>query len=141
MHLKKEDVPVRLAAPGATARQLPDFGNASGTLGAEYFTLAAGTDIAPLLVGLTDDMCHAAHWGYLIAGQVIVTYRDGSTEHLAGGELFYWPAGHTVRVEEDAEVVMFSPEREHGQVLDHMSMTLTATASQPGPAQQSPATT
>ena len=36
MHLKKEDIPVRLEAPGATARQLPDFGRAAGTLGAEY---------------------------------------------------------------------------------------------------------
>ena len=71
-------------------------------------------------------MCHAAHWGYLISGRVVVTYRDGSTEHLAASELFYWPAGHTVRVDEDAEVVMFSPQREHDQVLDHMSTTLSA---------------
>ena len=126
MHLQKEDVPVRLAAPGAIARQLPNFGQASGTLGAEYFSLAAGTDIAPLLAGLAEGMCHAAHWGYLIDGQVIVTYRDGSTEHLAGGELFYWPAGHTVRVEADAELVMFSPQREHDQVLEHMSTKLAA---------------
>ena len=128
MHLKKEDVPVRLAAPGATARQLPDFGNASGTLGAEYFSLAAGTDIAPLLVGLTADLCHSAHWGYLIVGRLVVTYRDGSTEHLAGGELFFWPSGHTVRVEQDAELVMFSPQREHGEVLDHMSRAMASTA-------------
>lgn len=126
MHLAKEEVPVRLAAPGATARQLPDFGNASGTLGAEYFSLSAGTDIAPLLTGLPHDLCHSPHWGYLIAGRLVVTYRDGSTEHLAGGELFYWPAGHSVRVEEDADVVMFSPQTEHGEVLDHMSSTMAA---------------
>ena len=126
MHLKKEDVPVRLAVPGATARQLPDFGHASGTLSAEYFSLAAGTDIAPLLAGLADDVCHAAHWGYLTTGRVVVTYRDGSTEHLVGGEVFFWPPGHSVRVEEDAELVMFSPQLEHGQVLDHMSRTLAA---------------
>ena len=126
MHLEKEDLPVRLAAPGATARQLPGFGTASGTLGAECFTLAAGTDIAPLLAGLADDLCHSPHWGYLVTGQVVVTYRDGTTEHVTGGELFFWPAGHTVRVEADAEVVMFSPQLEHGEVLDHMGRVMAA---------------
>ena len=41
--------------PGATARQLSGFGTASGAIGAEYFSLGAGTDIAPLLQGLEGD--------------------------------------------------------------------------------------
>ena len=89
-------------------------------LSAEYFSLAAGTDIAPLLQGLKDDMCHAPHWGYLAKGAVTVTYRDGSTDRVKSGDLFYWPPGHTVRVEKDAELLMFSPQREHSEVLDHM---------------------
>jgi hypothetical protein len=126
MHLAKTDIPIRLAVPGATARQLPDFGDAAGTLGAEYFTLAAGTDIAPLLTGLADDLCHAPHWGYLLAGRVVVTYGDGATEHLGRGEVFFWPAGHTVRVDQDAELIMFSPQVEHGEVMDHMSGIVAA---------------
>ena len=51
MHLSKDDIPVKINAPGAIARQLPDFGIASGTIGAEYFTMSAGTDLAPLLKG------------------------------------------------------------------------------------------
>jgi hypothetical protein len=61
MHLAKDDIPVKIDVPGAVARQLPDFGNASGTLGAEYFTLSAGTDLAPLLEGLEGDVCHGPH--------------------------------------------------------------------------------
>jgi len=34
--------------------------------------------------------------------------------------LFYWPPGHTARVGEDAEVILFSPQDEHTAVLDHM---------------------
>jgi hypothetical protein len=49
MHLNKNDIPVKINAPGAVARQVPDFGVASGTIGAEYFTMSAGTDLAPLL--------------------------------------------------------------------------------------------
>jgi hypothetical protein len=34
--------------------------------------------------------------------------------------LFYWPPGHSVRVVYDADVILFSPQHEHGQVMDHM---------------------
>ena len=84
MHLSKDDIPVRIDIPGAVARQLPDFGIADGPLGVEYFTLATGTDMAPLLVGLEDDACQAEHWGYLVSGRVVVTYSDRSTEQVDG---------------------------------------------------------
>ena len=87
---------------------------------ASYFSLAAGTDITPLLVGLTDDLCQAPHWGYLIEGTVTVTYRDGSEEKITEGDLFHWPPGHTVRVSRDTEIVLFSPQHAHGAVIDHM---------------------
>lgn len=120
MHITKDDIPVRIDAPGATARQLPDFGDAAGTIGAEYFSLAAGTDLAPLLEGLEGDVCHAAHWGYVIAGDVVVTYTDGTDERCRTGDVFHWPAGHSVRVDEDAELILFSPQHEHGAVMDHI---------------------
>lgn len=47
MRIPKEQIPVKLDVPGAKARQLSDFGTASGVIGAEYFSLGAGTDIAP----------------------------------------------------------------------------------------------
>jgi hypothetical protein len=120
MRLPKEDIPVRIDAPGAIARQLPDFGIASGAIGAEYFTMGAGTDLAPLLEGLDGDMCHGPHWGYVVAGDVVVSYHDGTTEQCTTGDVFYWPPGHSVRVERDAELVMFSPQVEHTAVMDHI---------------------
>jgi hypothetical protein len=36
------------------------------------------------------------------------------------GDLFYWPSGHSVRAEEDTDIVMFSPQNEHGLVIDHV---------------------
>ena len=126
MHVAKNDIPVKIAVPGATARQLPDFGVANGPLGAEYFTLAAGTDMAPLLQGLQDDACHAAHWGYLAAGEVVVTYVDGETERCVAGDVFHWPAGHSVRVDADAELILFSPQVEHTAVMEHILAKVTA---------------
>lgn len=122
MHICKENIPVKIDAPGAVARQQPDFGNANGygAMSGEYFSLGAGTDIAPLLQGLEDDLCQAPHWGYLLQGEVTVTYADGTEEVVNGGDLFYWPPGHTVKVGADAEVVLFSPQHEHGEVINHM---------------------
>ena len=122
MHVNRNDIPVKIDAPGAVARQATEFGDASGagTLGGEFFTLGAGTDIAPLLHGLEDDACQAPHWGYVVTGSLVVTYTDGTEEQCVAHDLFHWPPGHSVRVLEDAEVVLFSPQDEHGRVMDHM---------------------
>ncbi len=127
MRLDKHDIPTKIDVPGAKARQLSNFGHAEGALGAEYFSLAAGTDIAPLLVGLEDNACQSAHWGYMISGDLVVSYSDGTSERCTGGDVFHWPAGHSVRVEEDAEVILFSPDAAHTVVMDHM-LTVMATA-------------
>ena len=79
-----------------------------------------GSLIAALLQGLEDDACQAPHWGYMISGEVVVTYTNGTEEACAGDDLFYWPPGHSVRVVNDAEVILFSPQREHSDVMDHM---------------------
>ena len=54
MRIAKQDIPVRINVPGAVARQKMDFGDARGCgmISGEYFSLGAGTDIAPLLQGL-----------------------------------------------------------------------------------------
>ena len=127
MHVAKDEIPVTIEAPGAVARQLPDFGVADGTIGAEYFSLDAGTDLAPLLAGLEGDMCHSAHWGYVITGDVTVTYRDGTAEGCRSGDVFHWPAGHSVRVDRTAELILFSPQLEHGAVMDHIRQKLATT--------------
>ena len=122
MRIAKNDIPVRINVPGAIARQQMNFGDPSGygTISGEYFTLGAGTDIAPLLQGLEGNLCQSPHWGYVLQGQLIVTYADGRQEDIHGGDLFYWPPGHTVKVSQDAELVLFSPQHEHGKVIDHM---------------------
>lgn len=126
MRLSKEQIPVKIDIPGATARQLTGFGAAAGEMGAEYFSLSAGTDIAPLLQGLEDDSCQCEHWGYVIEGDLVVAYTDGSSDRCVTGDVFFWPAGHSVRVERDAEVILFSPQIEHTAVMEHMLAKLAA---------------
>ena len=122
MHISKTQIPAKINVPGAVARQATDFGDATGVgkMGGEYFSLGAGTDIAPLLKGLKGDACQAPHWGYMISGEVSVTYTDGNVEICKENDLFYWPPGHSVRVAKDSEVILFSPQHEHAHVMDHM---------------------
>jgi hypothetical protein len=122
MRISKDQISARIDIPGAVARVAPDFGDATGfgKMGGEYFSLGAGTDIAPLLKGLEADACQAPHWGYMIRGEVVVTYTDGKADTCRDNDLFYWPPGHSVRVVRDAEIILFSPQHEHGHVMDHM---------------------
>ena len=126
MRIAKNNVPEQINIPGAVARQVMNFGDANGygTMAGEYFSLGAGTDIAPLLKGLEGDLCQSPHWGYMIDGEVTVTYTGGDEETTSGGDLFYWPAGHTVRVGKDAEIILFSPQKEHCEVVDHLKKQL-----------------
>lgn len=122
MRISKDDVPVRIDVPGATARQIKNFGDATGygKIGGEYFSLSSGTDISPLLQGLEGDLCQSPHWGYVIEGKLTVSFADGHDETVTTRDLFYWPPGHTVKADADTEMILFSPEHEHSQVIDHI---------------------
>ena len=125
MRIAKEDVPVKIDVPGAKARHLGDFGDATGfgKMACEYFSFGEGTDLTQLLQGLENDLCQSPHWGYLLEGRLTVTYGDGSVETVNGGDMFYWPPGHTVKAEQVSEVVLFSPH-EHAKVIDHIASKL-----------------
>lgn len=126
MKLDKRDVPVRVDTADAVARQQLDFGDSTGygELSGEYFTFAEGADITALLAGLEADLCQCPHWGYVLSGTLTVTYADGREEVCESGELFYWPPGHTVRANDEADIVMFSPQAEHAAVIEHIQQQL-----------------
>lgn len=122
MRVSKDNVDVRLQVPGVTLRQRMDFGDASGLgrISAEYFTLAAGVDTTPLFQGLAGNQCQCPHWGFVLRGQITTTDAAGAQETVRTNDLFYWPPGHNVRVDADAEIIMFSPQHEHSHVIDHL---------------------
>jgi hypothetical protein len=122
MRVAKEQVDVQLQIPGAVLRQRKGFGDVKGfdTLSGECFTLSAGVDTTPLFKGLDGDLCQCPHWGFVVRGQLTTTSATGARETVSANDLFYWPPGHNVKVDADAEIVMFSPQREHSQVIEHM---------------------
>lgn len=122
MKIAKEKIEVKMEIPGAIIRQRTDFGDASGLgkISGEYFTLAEGVDTTPLFIGLEGNQCQCPHWGYVLKGQITTTDADGKQETVNVNDLFFWPAGHNVKVDKDAEIIMFSPQHEHTHVINHM---------------------
>lgn len=85
------------------------------TVGFETYTQDA--DMAPLLKGLPNDQCQAAHWGYVIKGRVTYHFGDGD-ETFEEGDAYYVPPGHTPELYEGTEVVEFSPTDEFQRTLE-----------------------
>ena len=116
MKIKKEEIPVTMEAPGTTMRALPGYGGMT----VAFNEIPAGTDISPLLEGLKNNSCHCPHWGYIVEGEMLVKYDDGTEEKLLAGDVFYLPPGHTGIVEKDLKIIDFNPEKEFKEVMDHI---------------------
>ena len=116
MRIAKDKVDVKMEIPGAVVRQQTEFGDASGfgEISGEYFSLGAGVDTTPLFEGLVGNLCQCPHWGYVLKGRITTTNAAGRQETVNANDLFYWPPGHNVKI------IMFSPQREHTLVIDHM---------------------
>ena len=123
MRISKNDIDVKMEIPGAVIRQHLGFGDTTGygTISGEYFSLATGVDTTPLFQGLDENLCQCPHWGFVLQGQITTTDSNGQQETVKQNDLFYWPPGHNVKVDADAEIVMFSPQREHSHVIKHMN--------------------
>jgi len=121
LKLRKEEIPIALELPVATFR-VAEW----DSMAVAFVKLTAGADATPLLAGLAHDKSQCPHWGYMIEGAIHLRYNDGKEEVCRAGEVFYWPAGHTVWVKEDTSFVEFSPKSELKEVYDHIGRKLSA---------------
>jgi len=117
MKIKKEDIPVTMEAPGTTMRGLSGYGGMT----VAFNEIPAGTDFSPLLQGLKNNSCHCPHWGYVVDGELLVKYDNGTEESLTTGDVFYLPPGHTAIVVKDLKLLDFSPEKELNEVMSHIA--------------------
>ncbi|RPI14421.1 MAG: cupin domain-containing protein [Lysobacterales bacterium] len=115
-----EQLPIRLEA-GGVCIQAQDWGD----LNVARIRFPKGADATPLLEGLPQNLCQCPHWGTVLRGSIHVRYADGREEVVRAGEVYYWPAGHTVWVDEDYEAVEFSPAGPMGDVIDHLDAKLS----------------
>ncbi len=115
MKQQRNELPTRLEA-GGVCFQGQDWGD----INVARVRFPAGADAKPLLEGLPNDLCQCPHWGTVVKGSIHVTYADGTEETVTAGEVYYWPPGHTVRVDEDYEAIEFSPSGQMGELMNHL---------------------
>jgi len=113
-------LPTRLEA-GGVCIQAEDWSD----LNVARIRFPKGADATPLLEGMPGNLCQCPHWGMVLDGSIHVRYADGSEEVVRAGEVYYWPPGHTVWVDEDYEAVEFSPAGPMGEVIDHLKSKLS----------------
>jgi hypothetical protein len=114
-----DTLPVRLQS-GGICIQSTDWSD----LNVARIRFPAGADAAPLLRGLPQDLCQCPHWGTVVRGSIRVRFADGHEELVHAGEVYYWPPGHTVRVDEDYEAIEFSPAGPMHDVVSHLKSQL-----------------
>ena len=110
-----KEIPIAHEALGEMVR-----GQDWGGMTSAYMEYPAGLDFTPLLEGLENDLCQCPHWGFVIEGKILVTYEDGTQESVGAGELYYWPSGHTILVQEPVRMVEFSPHDQMSQVVGNV---------------------
>jgi len=90
-----------------------------GEMAVRHASVPAGTDFAPVLVGLPGDRCPSPHWGIILEGSIHIEHADGSRETARAGELYHWPAGHTAWTDEAVVFVEFGPVAPMRQFSQH----------------------
>ena len=121
MHSKREDIPIAFESGPMYSR------NAEwGDMNIAFEAFPAGTDTVPLFKNLPDDSCQCPHWGYLLKGKMRIKYADNGEEVINAGEAYHLPPGHNVLVEEDCEVVEFSPKGEYQKTMEVVARNMKA---------------
>ena len=119
MKESKESLPTQIKK-GGVQFQGADW----GALTASHIHFPKGANAEPLLEGMPDNLCPVPHWGTVLKGSINVRYADGTEECVKAGDVYYWPPGHTVWVDEDYEAVEFSPGVEMAELIEHLKSKL-----------------
>jgi hypothetical protein len=80
----------------------------------------AGADTRPLFKELPGGACQAEHWGYLIRGQFRV-FTDAGEEVVRAGDAYQLAPGHNVLIEEDSELLEFTPTSARDQTIESIA--------------------
>jgi hypothetical protein len=120
MRGSKQDLQIAAEGEGFVSRQAE-----WGEMNVALETLPGGTDTAPLFKGLPENRCQCPHWGYILKGRIRVLYPDRE-EVLEAGNAYYMEPGHLPFIEEDAEVVEFSPKGEYQETMEVATRNMAA---------------
>ena len=79
------------------------WGEVHGGMICAVHHFAPGTDITPAFAAF-GGFCPVPHWGYCFKGEATMRYDDGTEEVIRAGDVFYFPKGHTMIIDKNAQV-------------------------------------
>jgi hypothetical protein len=103
----KDDLPVTWEVDGGAQHSGADGGM---VIALEHWP--KGLDTTELFKELPDGACQEQHWGYVLAGSITMRYTDGTREQITAGHAYYVKPGHNAIVDEDVDLVEFTPARQ-----------------------------
>lgn len=112
MHSRREGIPAVLESGSMYSRDVE-----WGDMNVAFEAFPAGTDSRGVFRGLPDDRCQCPHWGYMFKGKMRMLYADHE-ELISAGEAYHMAPGHNAVVDEDSEVVEFSPKGEYQKTME-----------------------
>jgi len=115
-----ESMPVEIDA-GELQTRYAEFGD----MAIRHARVPAGADMSVLLSGLPNDRCPSPHWGIVLEGSIHVTHADGSEETARGGDVYFWPAGHTGTTDEPCVFIEIGPVEQMRQFGDNAKRVLS----------------
>src|SRR5687767_6923985 len=101
------------------------FENLEGGYTVGFETYTADADLTPLFVGLPNDQCQCAHWGYVVKGKLTFKSADGD-ETFETGDAYYVGPGHTPILYAGTEVIEFSPSEELAHTMEVVGRNMAA---------------
>ena len=90
------------------------------------YTVAPIVDCAPGYQGLPGGLCQCPHYGYVFRGRLRATYpgTDWPDETAETGDVYFFPAGHTLEYLEESEVLELNPAAALQGLMDHFEKML-----------------
>src|SRR5215208_5706752 len=110
MRANRSDLPVAAEMPGFTSRQ-----SEWGTMNVAIESIGP-MDATEMFKSLPDGRCQCPHWGYVVKGRMRIKYADHE-EVVQAGDAYYMAPGHIPVVEEELELIEFSPAGEYQETM------------------------
>ena len=121
MRASREEIPIAFEDGGIVSRQ-----GQWGDMHVAREIAPAGMDTRPMFEGLPAGSCQCPHWGYVVSGKARVIYSNRE-EIIEAGDAYYLEPGHNLVVEEEGEIVEFSPAGDYQKTMEAVAENLQAT--------------
>ncbi|KPM51983.1 hypothetical protein CcI49_19790 [Frankia sp. CcI49] len=86
-----------------------------------YTVVPGPVDCTPGYQGLPGGVCNCPHYGYIFSGRLRAVYpgTDWPDEVATAGDVYFFPAGHSLIYEEPSEVLELNPAAALAALMEH----------------------